>query len=168
MRDFIFELQRFAEVVVGKANNNKLNVEEDKTQVYGLAGNDTLTSNRKANALLIGGSGDDVLNMTGGNGTLSGGAGNDTFNLVHHQGNQPAAADSRFEDQNAKLLLLMPAIPFRNLVALLAAMTLSGRTRAAILISRSRVPTTQAIISTRKGTNIFGRFYVKSIRSAKT
>ena len=35
MRDFIFDLQRFAEVVVGKANNNKLNVEEDKTQVYG-------------------------------------------------------------------------------------------------------------------------------------
>ena len=105
MRDFIFDLQRFAEVVVGKASNNKLNVEEDKTQVYGLAGNDTLTSNRKADALLIGGSGDDVLNMTGGNGTLSGGAGNDTFNLVYSADENISAVIEDIDPTNDKIVI---------------------------------------------------------------
>ena len=105
MCDFIFDLQRFAEVVVGKASDNKLNAKEDKTQVYGLAGNDTLNSDRKADALLIGGSGDDVLNMTGGNGTLSGGAGNDTFNLVYSAGENISAVIEDIDPTNDKIVI---------------------------------------------------------------
>ena len=61
-----------SEVLVGKASGDRLNVIADKTQVYGLKGNDTLISENKKEILLIGGSGDDSLIMFGGNGTLSG------------------------------------------------------------------------------------------------
>ena len=64
-----------ADVIAGKASNDSLGAMEDKTQIYGLKGNDTLSNGGKSDVLLIGGSGDDVLNMTGGNGTLSGGKG---------------------------------------------------------------------------------------------
>ena len=76
-----FEIQRFANVVHGDSSRNQLVSAYDNTQIYGLAGNDTIESVNKKNVLLIGGSGSDVLNMTGGTGTLSGGAGADTFNL---------------------------------------------------------------------------------------
>ena len=70
-----------ADVIVGKSTKDKLVTAEDKTQVYGLAGNDTLISDGKNKILLVGGSGNDLLRMTGGNGTLSGGKGSDTFEL---------------------------------------------------------------------------------------
>ncbi|MBE8952539.1 MAG: hypothetical protein SR1Q7_05280, partial [Quinella sp. 1Q7] len=76
-----FDLQRFAAVIVGKSADDGLVVAADKTQVYGLQGDDTLTSSAKTDVHLIGGSGDDVLRITGGTGTLSGGAGSDTFEL---------------------------------------------------------------------------------------
>ena len=74
-----------SEVLHGSAGVNQLNVSADKTQVYGLSGNDTLISNGKSEVLLIGGSGDDSLIMLGGNGTLSGGKGSDIF--VYNGGN---------------------------------------------------------------------------------
>lgn len=61
-----------AEVLVGKKTSNNLTVIGNKTQVWGLAGNDTLTSNGKSEVLLIGGTGNDVFQMTGSSGTLSG------------------------------------------------------------------------------------------------
>ncbi|MBQ3337338.1 MAG: hypothetical protein IJG80_08055 [Selenomonadaceae bacterium] len=70
-----------ADVIVGKSTKDKLVTAEDKTQVYGLAGSDTLISDGKNKILLVGGSGNDLLRMTGGNGTLSGGKGSDTFEL---------------------------------------------------------------------------------------
>ena len=72
-----------AEVLHGDANGNQLNAAENRTQVYGLQGNDTLTSDGKSNVLLVGGSGNDSLIMTGGNATLSGGEGSDTFELTY-------------------------------------------------------------------------------------
>ena len=70
-----------ADVIVGKSTKDKLVTAEDKTQVYGLAGNDSLISDGKNKILLVGGSGNDLLRMTGGSGTLSGGDGKDTFEL---------------------------------------------------------------------------------------
>ena len=70
-----------ADVLHGNASGDQLNARADKTQVYGLKGNDTLTSDGKSDVLLVGGSGNDKLIMLGGNGTLSGGAGKDTFEL---------------------------------------------------------------------------------------
>ena len=67
-----------AEVIHGNSRGNQLHVTKDKTQAYGLAGNDTLISNNSKDALLIGGSGNDSLIMMGGIGTLSGGKGKDT------------------------------------------------------------------------------------------
>ena len=66
-------------VLHGTIQNDGLNVAADTTQVYGLAGDDTLTSANHGEVLLIGGSGDDLIQLSGGNGTLSGGAGKDTF-----------------------------------------------------------------------------------------
>ncbi|MBR4152242.1 MAG: hypothetical protein IKT98_04730 [Selenomonadaceae bacterium] len=68
-----------SKLIVGKSGKDILTVIEDKTQVYGLSGNDTIESNGKNSVTLLGGSGDDVLNMTGGNGILNGGNGADTF-----------------------------------------------------------------------------------------
>lgn len=72
-----------AEVIHGTTSADVLTAYESKTQVYGLAGDDTLSSDSNSEVLLIGGSGNDVLNMNGGDGTLSGGDGADTFNLVY-------------------------------------------------------------------------------------
>ena len=72
-----------AEVIHGNSSGNNLVADENRTQIYGLAGDDTLSSDGNSEILLIGGSGNDVLNMTGGTGTLSGGAGSDTFNLKY-------------------------------------------------------------------------------------
>ena len=70
-----------SEVLHGNAGGDQLNISADKTQVYGLAGDDTLISDKKSDALLVGGSGDDSLIMLGGNGTLAGGDGADIFEL---------------------------------------------------------------------------------------
>ena len=72
-----------AEISHGNASNNNLIAEESRSHLYGLAGSDTLTSNNYGEVLLIGGSGNDLLNMNGGNGTLVGGAGDDTFNFTY-------------------------------------------------------------------------------------
>lgn len=48
MQGFIFDLQRFAEVFVGKATDDELSAVKNRTQVYGLAGNDTLKSTSKS------------------------------------------------------------------------------------------------------------------------
>ncbi len=70
-----------SDVLHGNAGEDIINVSEDKTQVYGLKGHDTLVSGGYSHVLLIGGSGDDHLIMAGGNGTLSGGGGSDIFEL---------------------------------------------------------------------------------------
>ena len=72
-----------AEVLHGYASADLLNARADKSQVYGLKGNDTLTSDNKSDVLLVGGSGSDSLIISGGNGTLSGGEGSDTFELTY-------------------------------------------------------------------------------------
>ena len=72
-----------ADVLHGTPGNNQLNATANRTQVYGLSGNDTLASDGKSDVLLVGGSGSDSLIMSGGNGTLSGGAGADTFELTY-------------------------------------------------------------------------------------
>ena len=73
-----------AEVLHGTATSgDNLYASANKTQVYGLAGDDTLTADGKSDILLIGGSGNDRLIMTGGNGTLSGGTGADIFELTY-------------------------------------------------------------------------------------
>ena len=61
-----------AKVLHGDAGGNQLNVSVDKTQAYGLKGNDTLISDNKSDVLLVGGSGDDRLIVMGGEATLSG------------------------------------------------------------------------------------------------
>ena len=105
MRKFIFNLQRFAEVLVGKTKNDKLVVAKDRTQIYGLAGNDTLTSTGKSEVLLIGGTGDDVLSMTGGNGTLSGGKGADTFNLSYSDKQTISAVIEDIDPDNDEIFI---------------------------------------------------------------
>ncbi len=105
MREIIFDIQRFAEVLVGKSGKDKLVVAADKTQIYGLAGNDTLESNGKNNILLIGGSGDDILNMTGGTGTLSGGKGSDTFNLSYSVDKKISVVIEDIDPTNDKIFI---------------------------------------------------------------
>ena len=94
-----------AEVLHGGAGANQISVATNRTQAYGLAGNDTLTSNGKSNVLLIGGSGDDVLNMTGGNGTLSGGKGKDTFNLSYSAEQKISAVIEDIDPANDKIVI---------------------------------------------------------------
>ena len=105
MIKMIFDLQRFAKVLVGKTTNDKLTVAEDKTQIYGLAGNDTLNSNGKSDVLLIGGSGNDVLSMTGGNGTLSGGKGSDTFNFYYSADKKISAVIEDIDPTKDKIVI---------------------------------------------------------------
>ena len=45
-----------AKVLHGNEGDNLLNAIENKTQVYGLEGNDTLLSDNKSDVLLVGGS----------------------------------------------------------------------------------------------------------------
>ena len=94
-----------ADVIVGKSGKNKLTALENKTQVYGLAGNDTLSSNGKNEILLVGGSGNDVLNMTGGSGTLSGGKGKDTFNLAYSSKQKISAVIEDIDPTNDKIII---------------------------------------------------------------
>ncbi|MBQ4403329.1 MAG: hypothetical protein II857_02855, partial [Selenomonadaceae bacterium] len=94
-----------ADVIAGKASNDSLGAMEDKTQIYGLKGNDTLSNGGKSDVLLIGGSGDDVLNMTGGNGTLSGGKGADTFNLSYSADKKISAVIEDIDPTNDKIVI---------------------------------------------------------------
>lgn len=94
-----------AEIIHGKTTGDSLSVIADKTQVYGLKGNDTLSSVDKRDVLLIGGSGDDVLKMTGGNGTLSGGAGSDTFKLTYSADKPLSAVIEDLEPTSDKIVI---------------------------------------------------------------
>ena len=94
-----------SEVIVGKSGKDKLSVIADKTQVYGLAGNDTIESNGKNNILLVGGSGDDVLSMTGGAGTLSGGTGKDTFYFNYSADQKISAVIEDIDPTNDKIVI---------------------------------------------------------------
>ena len=94
-----------AEVLHGNPGNNQLNATANRTQVYGLAGNDTLTSDSKSDVLLIGGSGDDSLIMSGGNGTLSGGKGKDTFELNYSATKKLSAMIEDIESSSDKIVV---------------------------------------------------------------
>ena len=94
-----------AEVLHGDATANQLNARNDKTQVYGLKGNDTLTSGVKSDVLLVGGSGDDSLIMSGGNGTLSGGEGKDTFELTYSATKRLSAIIEDLDPANDKIIV---------------------------------------------------------------
>ena len=93
------------EVLHGNASGNQLNVTADKTQAYGLSGNDTIISDGKSEVLLIGGSGDDSLVMTGGKGTLSGGRGADTFELTYSADKTISAVIEDFDPANDKIVV---------------------------------------------------------------
>lgn len=94
-----------AAVIVGKSKKDKLVAFEGRTQIYGLAGNDTLISDNKNEVHLIGGSGNDVLRMTGGSGTLSGGAGKDTFELNYSSKKKISAVIEDIEPNKDKIVV---------------------------------------------------------------
>ena len=99
------EKMRCTEVAHGTAKSDKLVVLKDRTQVYGLAGNDMIESNGKRCVLLIGGSGDDTINMAGGNGTLVGGKGKDTFNFTYSAKNHVSAVIEDIDWKNDKIIV---------------------------------------------------------------
>ena len=92
-----------AEVLHGNSRGNQIHVSKDKSQAYGLSGNDTLISNHMNDVLLIGGSGKDRLIMMGGVGTLSGGTGKDTFELTYSADNPITAVIEDFEPSKDKI-----------------------------------------------------------------
>ena len=94
-----------AEVIHGAATGDNLAVSANKTQVYGLAGSDTLTSDSKSDVLLIGGSGNDYLIMTGGNGTLSGGTGADIFDFTYSADKKISAVIEDIDPTNDKIFV---------------------------------------------------------------
>ena len=94
-----------AKVLHGDANGNQLNASENKTQVYGLKGNDTLISDGKSDVLLIGGSGDDSLIMLGGNGSLSGGDGSDVFELNYSADKKISAVIEDLDPSEDKIVV---------------------------------------------------------------
>lgn len=94
-----------AAVIVGKSKKDKLVAFEGRTQIYGLAGNDTLISDNKNEVHFIGGSGNDVLQMTGGSGTLSGGAGKDTFELNYSSKKKISAVIEDIDPNKDKIVV---------------------------------------------------------------
>ena len=100
-----FRIQRFANVIHGTSGGDYGSNIADNTQVYGLAGNDTIETNGSKNVLLIGGSGNDVIHMTGGTGTLNGGAGADTFNLTYSGANTISAVIEDINPTDDKLII---------------------------------------------------------------
>ena len=62
VNDMQIDIQLFADVEKGNFSNNRLSDNDDNTQFYGLAGNDTIESGGR-NAILIGGSGNDILHI---------------------------------------------------------------------------------------------------------
>ncbi|MBR0062447.1 MAG: hypothetical protein IJP68_13315 [Selenomonadaceae bacterium] len=102
---FIFNLQRFSELIVGSAQTDKLTTTTNNSQVYGLTGNDTLESSGNDKVILIGGSGNDVLNLTGGLATLNGGNGSDTFTLNYSASKKVTAVIEDFSPDADKLII---------------------------------------------------------------
>ena len=94
-----------AKVLHGDANGNQLNASENKTQIYGLKGNDTLISDGKSDVLLIGGSGNDTLIITGGNGSLSGGDGSDVFELNYSADKKLSAVIEDLDPSEDKIIV---------------------------------------------------------------
>lgn len=94
-----------SQILHGDALGNSLTVTADSTQVYGLAGNDTLTSVNRDDVLLIGGSGNDVLQFSGGNGTLSGGTGADTFEFYYSAAHPVTAVIEDIDPANDKIIV---------------------------------------------------------------
>ena len=94
-----------SEVLVGKGTGDQLVVSADKTQAYGLSGNDTLITDNKGDALLIGGSGNDSLIMTGGVGTLNGGKGKDTFEFTYSPSKPISAVIEDLDQANDKIIV---------------------------------------------------------------
>ncbi|MBO4779225.1 MAG: hypothetical protein J5497_01160 [Selenomonadaceae bacterium] len=99
---------------IGTAENDQGYVGWDKTQLYGLAGNDTVISDGKSEVLIVGGSGDDSLVMYGGNGTISGGAGKDTFELTCSVDKKLSAVIEDLDPQTTKLSSTSTAQSLRN------------------------------------------------------
>ena len=94
-----------ADVIVGNVVGDVLVALDDKTQIYGLKGNDTLSSGGKNEVRLIGGSGDDVLKMTGGQSTLIGGLGADNFNLNYSATQTISAVIEDIDPANDKIII---------------------------------------------------------------
>ena len=100
-----FNLQRFADVIHGKASKDNITATGNNTQVYGLAGSDNIESNNNNNVILIGGSGDDTLKITGGSGTLNGGKGSDTFKLSYSNSSKLSAVIEDIDPNTDKLII---------------------------------------------------------------
>ena len=94
-----------AKVLHGDAGGNQLNASVDKTQAYGLKGNDTLVSDGKSDVLLVGGSGDDSLIVMGGEATLSGGDGSDTFELNYSADKKLSAVIEDLQPSEDKIVV---------------------------------------------------------------
>ena len=98
-------------ILHGDAQGNNLIVTADTTQVYGLAGNDTLTSANHDDVLLIGGSGDDFLQLSGGNGTLSGGDGADIFAFYYSTRHPVSAVIEDIDPDSDKIIVTGATTP---------------------------------------------------------
>ena len=94
-----------ANILHGDSNGNLLNAAENRTQIYGLQSNDTLTADGKSDVLLVGGSGSDSLIMSGGNGTLSGGEGSDTFEFTYSATKKLSATIEDLDPANDKIIV---------------------------------------------------------------
>ena len=99
------------QILHGDAQGNWLIATDDTAQLYGLAGNDTLTSANCNDVLLIGGSGDDFLQLSGGNGTLSGGDGADTFAIYYSATNSVSAVLEDIDPANDKIIITGETTP---------------------------------------------------------
>lgn len=83
----IAELLSQGYIYNGSAADDFMTGDANSSELYGLAGNDTLIGSAKNNDQLYGGDGDDLLNGGGGsNDWLIGGAGNDTY-IINNQNN---------------------------------------------------------------------------------
>ncbi len=100
-----------SQILHGDAQGNWLIATADTTHLYGLAGNDTLTSANCADVLLIGGSGDDYLQLSGGNGTLSGGDGADVFAIYYSTTNSVSAVIEDIDPDADKIIITGDTTP---------------------------------------------------------
>ncbi|MBR1647531.1 MAG: hypothetical protein IJ685_12255 [Selenomonadaceae bacterium] len=94
-----------SQILHGDTKGNWLIATDDSAQLYGLAGNDTLTSANCEDVLLIGGSGDDYLQLSGGNGTLSGGNGADIFAIYYSATNSVSAVLEDIDPTSDKIII---------------------------------------------------------------
>ena len=98
-------------VLHGTIQNDSLTAAVDSTQIYGLAGNDTLTSANCNDVLLIGGSGDDLLQLSGCRGTLSGGTGSDTFAFYYSAAASVSAVIEDVDPTSDKIIVIGATTP---------------------------------------------------------